>query len=527
MLFPTATAILSSLATRPKILGANFLLIPVPVARFIEVIGFVISNSLHPLIPIAKMIVIASQLRRRGAPATVSLDWNSIAVNRFFSFIRITAFFAVVFGVFSADKAAYAQGRLGLIRDTEIENTIRVYIAPLFKAAGLDPSSVSVQIINDRNLNAFVAGGKKIFIHSGLLMEAKTSGEVIGVLAHEIGHITGGHLSRLHRGLKDASSQSILANVLGGAAAIATGSSDALIAGNLIGSAVSQRSFLAYTRTMERSADQSGLLLLESTRQSAEGLLNFLELLSQQERIFSAGDNPYVRSHPLTAARIKHVREHVAKSKYSNLGPNIQLERMHDRMRGKLKGFVNPSEITLQEYGPNNQNLGAQYARAIALAKDQEVNAAVLIVDGLIATAPQDPFLYELKGDLLKKGGYTHDAVEPYKKALELLPWAALIRINLAQLQLENGSEEQLVKSRENLIDALRYEPEMASAWRFLATAEGRLGNTGNASLALAEEAMLRQNKALALSHSKRAMERLPEASPGWFRAQDIENSFK
>ena len=249
--------------------------------------------------------------------------------------------------------------------------------------------------------------------------------------------------------------------------------------------------------------------------------------MSRQESIFSAGDNPYVRSHPLTTARIKHVREHVAKSKYSNLGPNIQLERMHDRMRGKLKGFVNPSEITLQEYGPNNQNLGAQYARAIALAKDQEINAALLIVDGLIATAPQDPFLYELKGDLLKKGGYTNDAVAPYQKALELLPWAALIRINLAQLQLENGSEEQLVKSRENLIDALRYEPEMASAWRFLATAEGRLGNTGNASLALAEEAMLRQNKALALSHSKRAMERLPKGSPGWFRAQDIENSFK
>ena len=448
-------------------------------------------------------------------------------MNRFFSLIRLIALFAIWLGVFSTEKIASAQDRLGLIRDTEIENTIRVYIAPLFKAAGLDPSSVSVQIINDRNLNAFVAGGKKIFIHSGLLMEAKTPGEVIGVLAHEIGHITGGHLSRLHRGLKDASNQSILANVLGGAAAIATGSSEALVAGNLIGSSVSQRSFLAYTRTMERSADQSGLLLLESTRQSAKGLLNFLELLSQQETIFSAGDNPYIRSHPLTAARIKHVREHVANSKYSNLRSNPQLESMHDRMRGKLKGFINPSEITLQEYGAKNQNIGAQYARAIALAKDQEINHAVSIVDGLIAKSSEDPFLHELKGDLLKKGGYIRDAIAPYKKALNLLPWAALIRINLAQLQLEIGSRKQLVKSRNNLIDALRYEPEIASAWRFLATVEGRLGNSGKASLALAEEAMLRQNKVRALSHSKRAMKKLPEGSPGWFRAQDIENSFQ
>ena len=152
-------------------------------------------------------------------------------MKRFFSFIRIVALCAVGLGVFSTEMTASAQGRLGLIRDTEIENTIRVYIAPLFEAAGLDPGSVSVHIVNDRNLNAFVAGGQKIFIHSGLLMETKTPGEVIGVLAHEIGHITGGHLSRLHRGLKDATSQSILAMVLGGAAAIATRSPDALIAG--------------------------------------------------------------------------------------------------------------------------------------------------------------------------------------------------------------------------------------------------------------------------------------------------------
>ena len=200
---------------------------------------------------------------------------------------------------------------------------------------------------------------------------------------------------------------------------------------------------------------------------------------------------------------------------------------MHDRMRGKLRGFINPSERTLQEYSPNDPNLGAQYARAIALSKDQEVDRAVAVVDGLIAASPQDPFFHELKGDLLKEGGYTQEAIAPYTKALELLPWAALIKINLAQLQLENRSDGQLVRARDNLIDALRYEPEMASAWRLLATAEGRLGNAGKASLALAEEASLRRNKARALSHSKRAMETLPEGSPGWFRAQDIENSFK
>jgi predicted Zn-dependent protease len=422
---------------------------------------------------------------------------------------------------------AFAQGGFGFIRDTEIENTIRVYVTPLFEAAGLDPSAVSIHIINDRSLNAFVAGGQRIFIHTGLLMKTKTPGEVIGVLAHEIGHITGAHLSKKHKNLENANSQSIIALVLGGAAALVTGSADPLIAGVLAKQTIGRRSFLAYNRSMEQSADQAALSLLEATGQSAQGLYDFLSLLLEQDKIYSAGGNPYSRSHPLNIDRLLHVKEHLRKSPFSKSKAIEILNSMHRRMRGKLKGFIHSPEQTLQEYDAQNRDSGARYARAIALSKLQETDAAIAIIDELIVESPKDPFFHELKGELLVDGGRTQEAIEPFKKALEILPWAALIKVSLAQIQLANNNMTDLEIARDNLKDALRYEPKLTGAWRLLATAEGRLGNAGGASLALAEEALLKGNKGDAHSHVKRAMTSLPSGSPSWFRAHDIESASK
>ena len=199
---------------------------------------------------------------------------------------------------------------------------------------------------------------------------------------------------------------------------------------------------------------------------------------------------------------------------------------MHDRVRGKLKGYINPPERTLREYSADDANVGSRMARAIALSKQQDTDAAIAIIDDLIAASPEDPFLYDLKGDLLVDAGRTHDAVVTYEKALSILPWAALIQFNLARLQLENARDApQIREARRKVNEALRYEPEMASGWRLLAIAEGRLSNNGGASLALAEEALLRGKKKSALTHAQQALERLAEGSPGWFRAQDIESA--
>ncbi|MEE2688300.1 MAG: M48 family metalloprotease [Pseudomonadota bacterium] len=455
--------------------------------------------------------------------ATFFKNWSLVAV-------KVCRFFIVCVALacplIAAAPKAYAQGRMHFIRDTEIENTVRVYVAPLFEAAGLDPNAVSILLVNDHNMNAFVAGGQKIFIHTGLLTRAESPGQVIGVLAHEIGHIAGGHLSQKKRKLENATAQSIIGTVLGGVIAVASNKPQGLIVGQAAGAALAQRSFLAYNRSMEQSADQAALKYLEATKQSAQGLYDFLTLLREQERIYSKGGNPYLRSHPMSEDRLRLVAEHLRNSRYTGTPTSDVLQSMHNRMRGKLKGFINSPDRTLREFSINSTDFGARMARAIALSKKQEADAAIDIVDDLIASSPKDPFLYDLKGDLLVDAGHTQDAVEPYQKAISILPWAALIKVSLAQIQLENSNIESQVRlARQNLKDALHYEPELTNAWRFLATAEGRLGNSGAASLALAEEALLRGKKTRALDLAKRAIKILPKGSPGWFRAQDIESA--
>ncbi len=443
------------------------------------------------------------------------------------SFFRLCIFCALLaFANIAIAPKPLAQDKISFIRDTEIENTVRVYVAPLFEVAGLDPGAVSIMLVNDRNLNAFVAGGQRIFIHTGLLMKTDTPGQVIGVLAHEIGHIAGGHLSQKKRQLENATAHSILGTVLGGVIAVASKKPQGLIAGQTAGATIAQRSFLAYSRAMEQSADQAALNYLDATGQSARGLYDFLIYLRKQEKIFSAGGNPYLRSHPMSNDRLRLVAEHLRNSSFTDVPASELMKSMHDRIRGKLKGYINPPERTLREYSADDANVGSRMARAIALSKQQDTDAAIAIIDDLIARSPEDPFLYALKGDLLVDAGRTHDAVGPYEKTLSILPWAALVKFNLARLQLENARKNpQIREARRNLIEALRYEPEMASGWRSLAIAEGRLGNNGGASLALAEEALLRGKMKSALTHAQRALERLAEGSPGWFRAQDIESA--
>jgi predicted Zn-dependent protease len=420
--------------------------------------------------------------------------------------------------------AASAKG-ISIIRDTEIENTIRVFSAPIFDAAGLNAADISIHIVNDPTLNAFVAGGQRLFINTGLLMRADDASEVIGVIAHETGHIAGGHLVRLQEQLRNNTAQSILAMILGGAAAVAAGDPNALPA--VIGGAatVQQRTILSYTRTMERSADQAGFEFLESIGMSSRGLLNFLGILSGQESLSVANQDPYVRSHPLTQDRIEFLRAQVARSRYSDVPVPENLQRAHDRMRAKLKGYINPLARTLKEFPETDTSVPARYARAIAYKEKHRVDEALALTNGLIAESPNDPFFHELKGDILQDAGRVAESLAPYRKSVEILPWAALIRINLAQSLLELNDAQSDREALTNLGEALRYEPDIPLAWRLMSTAYSRNGDEANVMLTLAEEALLTGKKEEAKYRATRASELLPNGSAGWVRAQDIRNA--
>lgn len=420
---------------------------------------------------------------------------------------------------------ARAQGPT-LIRDTEIENTIRVYTAPLLTAAGLDPGSIRIHLVKDQNLNAFVAGGMRIFIHTGLLTDAAGPDQVIGVLAHEIGHIEGGHLSRLKDGMRNATAQAVLISILGSAAAVAAGRPDGI--GHAIsgGAQVARRSLLKYSRGMEQAADQAALRYLDATGQSARGLLDFMEVLSRQEKILGDGSDPYVRSHPLTKNRIRLLRNHVAKSSISNVRPAPHLVAAHRRMRGKINGFVSPIE-TLRQYDSKRRDVEARYARAIAYMTQGDTSKSLAIIGSLIARSPKDPFFHELHGDILRNAGKLKAAQTAYEEAIRILPWAALIRVSLANTQLEMNDPRRYGEIIANLKHALRYEPRNAFAWRQLGTVYGRMNRHALAAHALAEEAIVRGKRADAAGLAKKAMAKLPKGSPEWLRSQDIELELK
>jgi len=418
-----------------------------------------------------------------------------------------------------ADLAAQ---RLSFIRDTETENTIRGYATPIFAAAGLNPSDVRIFIINDKQLNAFVAGGQNLFINSGLIMTAKSANQVIGVIAHEAGHIAGGHLARVQDELRKATAEQIVAMVLGAAAAMASGRPDLGTAVGSGGTNIAQRSFLAYTRTQEGSADAAGMKYLDATGQSARGLQEFMETLSGQELLSTARQDPYLRTHPLTSNRISAIKAHVARSSHSDAPPNPDFERQHERVVAKLRGFLDAPSVTLRRYPESDTSLPARYARTVANFRKGDLEHALNEIDALIAEHPDDPYFHELKGEMLFERGRPAEALEPYETAAKLLPHAPLIRVELARVQLSLNDPQLLESAIVNLRAAVAYERDRAFAWRQLAIAYGRNGQMGESSLALAEEAMLKRNKPEARFHAGKAETLLAAGSPGWLQAQDI-----
>lgn len=411
---------------------------------------------------------------------------------------------------------------VSLIRDTEIENTIRVYTAPLFNVAGLDPSFVRIHLVQDPRLNAFVAGGQRIFLNTGLLTRADGPGQVIGVLAHEIGHITGGHLARMQDAIRNAQATSIAALILGIPAAVLSGEPGAVAAASSAGQSVAVRSFLAYTRTMERAADQAAVTFMNDAGLSSKGLLEFLKILEKNSRLYASNLDPYLQSHPLTEDRITFMEEQVAISPYTNVRTSDQLMDMHQRMRAKLIGYLEPMQQVLARYPENDPSTYSRYARSIANMRISKTERALELADSLLAEAPRDPFYWELRGDILKDAARLAEAIDAYEEAVEILPWAALIRVALAQSQLAMNDDRLLPAATENLEEALRYEPWQSNAWRSLGIAYGRAGFHGQASLALAEEAARRGKGDVAIQRATKAMELLPNGSAEWMQAQDI-----
>ncbi|MGE5505521.1 MAG: M48 family metalloprotease [Actinomycetota bacterium] len=406
-----------------------------------------------------------------------------------------------------------------------MENTIRTYATPLFQAAGLDPEAVRIHLLVDNTLNAFVAGGQNMFFHTGLLIRTESPSQLIGVIAHETGHIAGGHLIRAQDAASNISTEALIGMLLGAAAGAASGRGEVIGATMLGANQIAMRSMLAFTRSQEQQADQMAIRFLDATHQSAQGMLQFFDILGDQELLVAARQDPYVRTHPLTRDRVAFVREQVEHSRWNDQPTPPQWTEMHRRMRAKLFAFLEPPVRTFQRYKDTDASIEARYARAIALYRKPDIEAAVEAIDALIKERPKDPYFWELKGQMLYENGRGAEAIAPYRRAVELLPDNALLLSELGTCEVEIEDPALLKDAEKNLSIAVQREPDDAMTWQRLGTAFSRDGNEGMASYAMAEHLLLLGKLSEADYHAGRAEQLLGKTGPIWLRIQDIKEA--
>ena len=422
---------------------------------------------------------------------------------------------------------AHAQKGPPIVRDAEIEQLLKEYTQPLLRAAGLAQQNVQVVIINDRAFNAFVADGRRIFVNGGALMDAETPNQIIGVLAHETGHIAGGHLARLREAMAAATTQSIIAMLLGIGAMVAAGGSNSGLgqagAAAIAGPAQAvQNTMFGYIRAQEDQADRAAVKFLTATGQSPKGMYETFKRLADQTLYQSRGINPYMQTHPLPSERVAALEGAARQSPYWDHKDPPALQARHDLMRAKLYGFLERPEAVARRYPASDTSLAARYARAIAAYRYSDPRAAAASIDALIQAQPQNPYFYELKGQAMLEGGKPAEAIAPLRHAVSLAPNPTLIQIMLAQALVATRDRSHVEEAVSILRAALAREPESPDAYSHLAMAYGLKNDLPNADLASAQAAFMRGDLKTAREIATRARARFPIGSPGWVKADDL-----
>jgi len=413
-----------------------------------------------------------------------------------------------------------------LIRDAEIEQLLRDYTRPVLRAAGLGQRNIRVVIVNDRSFNAFVIDAKRIFINTGALMDADTPNQIIGVLAHETGHIAGGHLSKIHNELANAQTAMILAMLLG-VGAIAASASSRSVGGDpsaaILGPQLMvMRSLLAYQRAQEEQADRAGVHFLDVTGQSPKGMYETFKRFADQQLYQTHNVDPYLMSHPMAADRIAALEGLARPSPNWDKKDPAELQLRHDLMRAKLFGFIEGPDTLLRRYPPSNTSLPARYARAVSAFRHSDVRGAVAQIDSLIAAQPNNPYFLELKGQALVESGRAREAVAPLRHAISLAPDPTLIHVLLGQALLGTNDPAVIDEAIASLRKALAVDAEIPDAYDNLAIAYGRKSDFAEADLASAQAAFNRGNLPTARQLANRAKGRFAIGSPGWVKADDL-----
>jgi predicted Zn-dependent protease len=435
---------------------------------------------------------------------------------------RIIATAALALGLAAAPWAGPAQA--GFVRDAEIERTLAMMSRPIFDAAGVPPSSVRLFILDNPALNAFVAGGRNMVLYTGLMRRMERPETLIGVIAHETGHIVGGHLARRAVLAREATGPALMATILAAAAAGVAGGGEAGVAAAIGSQSAVRRAFLAYSRGEEAAADQAALSYMNRAGIDPSGMLDILRLFKGQE-VFAAGRiDPYAQSHPLSSERITLLEQKIAESPARGRPIDPELAYWHARMRAKLDGFIERPDRVLDrvEQSEDPRSEPNLLRRAVAEHRSARPDAALAAIDALLKLRPDDPFYLELKGQILFESARPAEAVAPLRRAVALAPNEPLIAGLLGRALLASGAPGAEDEALRILKQAARDDPGEVGILRDLAMAYARAGDDGMAALTTAERVAMTGDLSTAAALARRAMDLLPRGSPGWLRADDV-----
>jgi predicted Zn-dependent protease len=439
------------------------------------------------------------------------------------SFTRTALAMAAIAGLAAPPVTVQAQDQgMSLIRDTEVEEIIREEATPIFKAAGLNPEAIQIHLIQTREINAQVAGGQQLWLFTGLLVKTKNPNELMGVIAHETGHMAGGHLARSDEGMRGAAATYLATMGLGILAAL-SGHGDAA-AGLMYSSGYfAALNVAGYTRTQEASADQAAAKYLETAGYSGKGLVDFLDEGRYEEVFANAKRDKYFQNHPISSQRVDALDSVVKAKSHYNTVDSPEMMAKHAIMVAKLKGFIDYPQQVYTDYPETDHSFPARYARAIATYRELKTDDAVKQIDALIADQPKNPYLYELKGQVLYEAGRIKDSEAPHRKSVELKPDAPLLRINLGQTLVAEEDDTKNDDAIEQLKKALALsDNDDPMAWRLLSQVYDRKGDAGLARLAAAEQNFALGQLPAARDFAGRARQMLTKDTPQWRRANDI-----
>ena len=433
---------------------------------------------------------------------------------------RFRRYLAAGVGALAVLASAAAAQAQSLIRDTEIEGIIHEWSEPVLDAMGLDPNEVEILLVNDNDLNAFATRGRIMGLNTGLILRTKSPNQLLGVLAHEAGHIKNRHT--LRDGAQNAGMQPMIMTMALGALAAIAGAPDAGAALLASSQYFGTLGALRYMQSQEGEADITGARALERAGESGRGMVEFFENFRAQEIFSDQRRYPYFRSHPLSSQRIEALRRPVEAASHYDKRDSDERMAQHALVVAKIRAFMDAPNATLRDYPSSDVTLPARYARAIAWYRDGQTQKALDAVDVLLAEQPENPYFWELKGQILFEEGRPAEALGAHEKSVELKPDAPLLRINLAHALIETSDASKLTEAENQLKRALALEPENTMGWRLLSQAYASQGKEGEARLASAEYWFALRRPDQAAQFAMRARDMLDRSSIEWRRATDI-----